>query len=350
MTIYLQQRAPTQAVRGPSQTRPTRVLTPRTGHDLEQVLISPILQKLRVGKSQVRRAGLLRGAYPMVPGALPVRLQRSRCAVNRSPGATWPVRNAKREGNAESSSSRVQGRKGRFRLCDHPRASSRTPTPAPKPLRRGRPVVPRGPRSGLARVCMGGRGVGDVRDPSTHPPPKLRQRNRESGAKLPERRGPYSQGVAGLEQFRGRGHRWRPPHFRTPGVPAAAERRRAWMSELRAARQGRGSVGAPDLSCSALGARPPEPQPQREPGSGQKAGSAAVAAAAREAPAPQAAGASLAAAAADTCWPGPRPIRGARGGDACGGGAGTPAGRPAGEAARARACAGAEGCPPGQFL
>lgn len=189
-----------------------------------------------------------------------------------------------------------------------------------------------------------------MRDTSTHPPPKLRQRNRESGAKPPERRRRYSQGVAGLEQFRGRGHRWRPPRLRTPGAPAAAARRGAWMSELRAARQGRGSAGAPDLRCSALGARPPEPQPQREPGSGQKARSAAVAAAAKEAPAPQAARASLAAAAADTCWPGPRPIRGARGGGACGGGAGAPAGRPAGEAVRARACAGAEGCPPGRFL
>lgn len=232
------------------------------------------------------------------------------------------------------------------------RFSSKFKDSHPRPQAPPQRLTGRAQRPSLrTRTGVYGRGEGeDVRDPSTHPPPKLRQRNRESGAKLPERSGPYSQGVAGLEQFRGRGHRWRPPHFRTPGVPAAAARRGAWMSELRAARQGRGSVCAPDLSCSALGVRPPEPQPpQREPGSGQKAGSAAVAAAAREAPAPQAAGASPAAAAADTCWPGPRPIRGARGGGACGGGAGTPAGRPAGEAVRARACAGAEGCQPGRF-
>lgn len=68
-----------------------------------------------------------------------------------------------------------------------------------------------------------------------------------------------------------------------------------------------------------------------------------VAAAAREAPAPQAAGASLAAAAADTCWPGRPPIRGAQGWGACGGGAGAPVGLPVGEAVRARACAGAGG-------
>jgi len=50
------------------------------------------------------------------------------------------------------------------------------------------------------------------------------------------------------------------------------QQRGAWMSELRAARQGRGSVGAPDLRCRAAGARPSEPQPQREPGSRQEAG------------------------------------------------------------------------------
>lgn len=60
----------------------------------------------------------------------------------------------------------------------------------------------------------------------------------------------------------------RPPRLRTPGAPAAA----AGRVDEGAARQGRGSVGAPDLSCSATGARPPEPQPQREPGNGQEAG------------------------------------------------------------------------------
>lgn len=73
--------------------------------------------------------------------------------------------NAKREGNAEAGSGPGQGRKGRFRLCDDPPASSTAPTPFPQPLRRGRLAVPGGPGSGLARVW------GDVRHlhTPTHP-------------------------------------------------------------------------------------------------------------------------------------------------------------------------------------
>lgn len=62
----------------------------------------------------------------------------------------------------------------------------------------------------------------------------------------------------------------RPPRLRTPGAPAAA--RRVDEGAVSGEAGARGSLGAPDLSCSAAGARPPEPQPQREPGSGQEAG------------------------------------------------------------------------------
>lgn len=132
---------------------------------------------------------------------------------------------ANREGNAELSSDPGSGRKGRFRFCDDPLASSMPP--------------PR-PSAEVDWQCLGAlaqdaHGVyGDTRDTSIHPPPKLRQRTGESGAKLPEGWGRYSHGLAGLEQVRDRGHRWRqgssmaaalrPPSLGKPGAPAAKRR------------------------------------------------------------------------------------------------------------------------------
>lgn len=134
-----------------------------------------------------------------------------------------------------------------------------------------------------------------------------------------------------MEQVGDWGHRWRQGSGHLfSGRLGNLPQRAAWIMRLRAARQGSGAVGAPDLSCSAAGIWPPEPQPQREPGAGAGGGSAAAVTAAKEAPAPLAAWASLAAAPADTCLPRPRPIRGAWGGGACGGGAGARAGSPAG--------------------
>lgn len=100
---------------------------------MSESLISPILQKLRVRKSQVRRPEVLRAAYPMVPGAPPVRPQRSRCAVNLSPGATWPVGNAKREGNAEASSGPAEGERGGSDSATILEQVQRLPPPPPSP-------------------------------------------------------------------------------------------------------------------------------------------------------------------------------------------------------------------------
>ncbi|XP_046495609.1 NK1 transcription factor-related protein 1-like [Equus quagga] len=191
------------------------------------------------------------------------------------------------------------------------------------------------PAQEAQRVC------GDVRDSSTHPPPKLRQRKGESGAKPPEGRGRYSHWVVSLEQVRDDGQAqatafwdaWgtcRSAALELEGCEAGARVGRSARAEL----QRRGASTA--RTAAAAGTR------ERAGG-----GSAAAAAAAREAPAPQAAR-GLATAAADTCWPGRPPIRGARGWGACGGGAGARAGRPAGGAALDRACAGPGGaCPAG---
>lgn len=87
------------------------------------------------------------------------------------------------------------------------------------------------------RTGVGGRET----PPHTHPPPKLRQRKLESGAKPLEGRGRYSLGVAGLEQVRGRGHRWRPRsgHRASGRLGHLPQQRGAWMREQRGRGAGR---------------------------------------------------------------------------------------------------------------
>lgn len=60
----------------------------------------------------------------------------------------------------------------------------------------------------------------------------------------------------------------RPPRLGTPGAPAAA--RGAWIRRRRAARQGRGSFGAPDLSRNAAGLGHPNRSCSRSPGAGRR--------------------------------------------------------------------------------
>lgn len=132
---------------------------------------------------------------------------------------------ANREGNAELSSDPGSGRKGRFRFCDDPLASSMTPQDPPQRRTGSAP----GPWLRTGTGCTGTRET----PPYTHPRSCGNVRG-ESAAKLPEGRGRYSHGLAGLEQVRDRGHRWRqgssmaaalrPPRLGKPGAPAAKRR------------------------------------------------------------------------------------------------------------------------------
>ena len=240
---------------------------------------------------------------------------------------------ANREGNAELSSDPGSGRKRRFRFCDDPLASSMPPQAPPQRRTGSAP----GPWLRTRTGCTGTRET----PPYTHPRScgnvrgRVAQSCQRGGDRTHTGWPGCSRSVTGVIDG-GRGHRWRPlSGHRASGSLGHLPQSAAWIRKLRAARQGHGAVGAPDLSCSAAGARPPEPQPQREPRAGAGGGSATAAAAAREAPAPQAARASVDAAPADTCRPGRRPIRGARSGGECR--------APGGRGTRAHARAGAGG-------
>lgn len=153
----------------------------------------------------------------------------------------------------------------------------------------------------------------------------------DSGAKPREGRGQYSHGVARPEQVRDPGHRWRPGSgHRASEYLGHLKNRGAWTRRRRAARQGRAGREPRQIRAAAPRGSAPTTAVAARAGERAGGGSAAAAAAAREAPAPQASRASSAAAAAATRWPCGPPIRGARGGGACAGGAGARAGRPAG--------------------
>lgn len=94
------------------------------------------------------------------------------------------------EGNAELSSDPAAGKRW-SRFCDDPLASL-MPPPMPS-------AEVDWPCPGALAQDTHGVYYGDMRNTSIHPPPKLRQHKEQNGAKLPERRGRYSLGVAGLE-------------------------------------------------------------------------------------------------------------------------------------------------------
>lgn len=180
--------------------------------------------------------------------------------MNNSPRATWPLGVENREGN-------------RRELRPRQREEGTVPTlrrrkfnaPTPVPLRSG----------GLAKpgtLAQDAHGVsGDMGDTSTHLPPKLLQRNGDSGAKPPEGRGQYSHGVARLEQVRDLGHRWRPGSgHRASGRPGHLPQRGAWIRRRRAARQERGSFRAPDLSLNAAGLGHPNRSCSRSRAAGRR--------------------------------------------------------------------------------
>ena len=206
---------------------------------LSESLISPILQKLRVRESQVRRAGCSRALtrWFQAPGGCTCSVVGARRTAARELRGQRGTANAREtQGRAPAAAKGGKGQVATLR-----RTSSKFNAPAPrKPVRRGRLAVPGDPPgSGLARAW------GSVRGTSTHPPPKLRQRKGDSGAKPPEGRRRYSRGVARLEQVPGQGHRWRPRSgHRASGRPGHLPQRGAWMRELRAARQGRAGRSA----------------------------------------------------------------------------------------------------------
>lgn len=94
------------------------------------------------------------------------------------------------KGKAELSSNPAAGKRW-SRFCDDPLASLMPPPHALPQRLTGRA---RGPWLRTRTGCSTG-----TRNTSIHPPPKLRQHEEQNGAKLPERRGRYSHGVAGLE-------------------------------------------------------------------------------------------------------------------------------------------------------